>query len=181
MAVRNRQSGFTLIEVMISAVLLSILLSAIGLATHASLMAQKENTDMAGVNQTARVLLMRMRRDIRTASAVDHTAPANKLVIFPPDNGSNPDEVTYEYNSVTRTLYHRQTTGVVTTTEVVMDGSSPVQMTAFSALYDVGVTQDAEGNPCSYTRRATVTLEFTAGRCVSAITCSASPRRNQAY
>lgn len=170
-----RGAGFTLVELLISVTLISMLLSAIALAMHASLHSYDENDKTAIFTQTTRTLFVRMRREMRTAAAVDFEAPSNKLVIIPPADGSGLEQIEYEYNSSTKTLYYRQTVYGGTTTQVVLDNNSPVTMTGFAVGYTIA--QDGQG--VYYTQRAVVEMTFDMRGRTYAGTCSATPRRNQ--
>ena len=177
MSARARHRGFTLIELLIGTVLLALLLTSMAIATHASLMAYEENTESAALTQTTRVLLARMRREIRTAASVDHDAPSNQLVIIPPENGTGLEQIAYEYTVGGNTLYYHRTIDGQVDTQVVFHTASAVQLTAFNCQYDVA--QDGQG--VFYTRRAVVTLSLAIDNQIRTATCSASPRRNQQY
>ena len=177
MARTRRRRGFTLIELLIALMLTSLLLTAIATAMHAAMTAHEENTELASMTQTARVLLMRMRREVRTAAAVDHSAAANRLVIIPPDDGSGLQEISYEYDAGTKVLAYRRVVNGTASVQTVLDGTSQVMLTAFQVTHTVA--QDDQG--VDYTRRTVVQLTFAADNQTASLTCSASPRRNQSY
>ena len=176
MIARTRQRGFTLVELMIALVLLTLLLTAIAAGTHACLSSYAANTKSTTMTQTVRVLLMRLRREVRGAEAVDFEAPANKLVIFPPPSDGGVQKVEYEYDSDAGTFTYSQTIDGDVTSQVVLSRSTAVTMTDFSVDYDV---VEKEGVDC--TQRAVVTMTVQIDGVSSTVVCSASPRRNQEY
>jgi prepilin-type N-terminal cleavage/methylation domain-containing protein len=173
----TRQSGFTLVELMIALLLTSMLLAAIATAMHAAMIAHEENTEIAAMTQAARVLMQRMRREIRTAAAVNHGAPSNELVIYPPDDGSGLQLIRYVYTGATRTLTCQRIVNGSAAWLTVFDSSSDVTLSTFRVTHDVA--QDDQG--ISYTRRAVVQVTFVADNQSTSMTCSAAPRRNQSY
>jgi len=155
--------------------LLAMLLTAISVATHASLTSYNENAEFAALNQTTRVLLARMRREIRTAEAVNYLAEPGTLVISPPDS-TGIDQIRYEHDYETQTLYYHQTIGGETTTQVVMGGDSLVKLTSFYAHYDT-----VQIGEVTCTSRVVVMLDMEVDGKHYAVTFTAAPRRNQQY
>lgn len=174
---RSRRAGFTLVELLLSAALVGLLLSAVAAAMHASLTSYEENTKAAALNQTTRTLLMRMRREIRTAAAVNHEAEYNQLVIIPPEDGSGLQEIKYEYDHGTQTFYYRRKVNGQTSSQVILGAESPVRLSSFHVTYETA--QDGQG--LTYTERAIVRLYFEMDGRYFPMTCSAAPRRNQQY
>ena len=156
-------------------VLLAMLLTSIAVATHACLTSYNENAKFAALNQASRVLLARMRREIRTAEAVNYQAEPGNLVISPPA-GAGVDQIRYEHDYETQSLYYHQTIGAETTTQTVLGGNSLVKLTSFSPHYD---TVQIGGVTC--TERVVVTLDLEVDGKHYPVTCSAAPRRNQQY
>ena len=97
--------------------------------------------------------------------------------LVPPLNDENVQEIRYEYDSVNRRFYYRRIINMTTTSQTVLDRTSPVNLTAFSASYVTGL--DGDGVTC--TKRATVTMTLQAGAISRTFVCSAAPRRNQQY
>ena len=175
MGTRKRQSGFTLIEMLFSLVLLVLLLGAIAAATRASLSSYNENAKLAALSQTARVLQSRLRREIRTAEAVDHGADPGNIVISPPE-ATGVDEIRYEYVPGTQTLQYHRTINGETTTETIMGPDSTVRPVGMYATYDTTVIDEV-----TCTQRVVVTLALEVDGRSYTIVCSAAPRRNQSF
>lgn len=175
MIAAKRQAGLTIIEMLLSLVLMSLLLTAIAAATRASLSSYDQNAKSAAVQQAARSLLMRMRREIRTAEAVDAQAESGNLVLSPPAS-TGIDQIRYEYDAGTQSLYYHRTVGGETTTDTILDGSSTVQITGFSVAYETAVVGEV-----TCTRRVVVTMALGTGGEMRPVVCSAVPRRNQEY
>jgi prepilin-type N-terminal cleavage/methylation domain-containing protein len=171
---RGRRPGFTLVEMLISVVLLAVLLTAIALAMRASLTAYRQNDNSAVLTQTTRALLMRIGREIRTSEAVNYEADDNQLIILPPDNEAGLEQIKYDYDSGAKTLYYDQTIHGSTTRYVLADRSSPVQVSSFSTRYEV--VQNPQQQYIA--RRVVVTLGLEMGGQTTTFVCSASPRRN---
>jgi prepilin-type N-terminal cleavage/methylation domain-containing protein len=172
---RRRQSGFTLIELLIGLMLVALLLTSIAVATHASLNSYNENAKFAALNQTTRVLLARMRREIRTAEAVDYQAESGNVVISPPAS-TGVDEIRYEYDYETQRLYYHQTIGGQTTKQTVLGGNSLVKPMSLYATYET-----VQVGEVTCTRRVVVMLGLEVDGEYHTVTCSAAPRRNQSY
>ena len=162
---------------MISLVLLSMLVTAMALATHAALTSYSENEKLSALNQTLSVLLARMRRELRTAESIDFQAETGQLIIFPPDDGSGVDEIHYEFDDAAGTFNYVQISGGETTTQTIMDGDSRIPMTSFYTTYETA--RDDFG--VYYTERVNVSMTFDFGGEPVSIVCSAAPRRNQRY
>jgi len=173
---RTSQSGFTLLEVLISVVLMAALLAAVALATHASLNSYDENARAAALTQTVRVLSMRLQREVRSAEAIDYQADDGELIIFPPTNPEGLEQIRYEYDGGTKTLYYHQQTAGETVTSVVMNAASPVVLNSFAVDYE---TTQIGSLTC--TQRVRVTMTFQVGQATSTVVFSAAPRRNHQY
>jgi prepilin-type N-terminal cleavage/methylation domain-containing protein len=174
MRTRAGQSGFTLVEMLISMVLLSIILAAIAAAIRGALTSYATNGHIADVNQMARVVLTRIRREVRRAESVDHSAPANKLVFFLPGDAN---EYVYEYGDEDKALVYRRKLGSVTTSYTLFDAGSPVRLESFN----VSCTVATDPNKVAYTRRVRIQMGFACGQESLSAACSAAPRRNQDY
>jgi len=175
LATRKRKSGFTLIEVLFSLVLLALLLGAIAAATRASLNSYDENAKLAALSQTTRILLSRLRREIRTAEAIDHQADAGNVVISPPET-TGVDEIRYEYDTDTQTLRYHQTVNGETTTDTILGPDSTVRPLGLYATYDTAIVGET-----LCTQRVVVTMAFEIDGRSYTVVCSAAPRRNQSF
>ncbi len=173
----GRKAGFTLVEMLIAVTLLALLLTSIGAAMHASMLSYSENDKAATYDQTVRLLQMRLRQEIRTAAAVDHTADYNRLIIYPPPNDDGVVKIEYEFDGSSRKLYYRRVTETDSVTQVVLSDSTAVKPNYLYCSYDT--VQDGEGIWC--TRRAFVTLGLETDGRYKTIVCSAAPRRNSLY
>ncbi len=173
------RDGFTIIELLMSLMLVSMLLTAVALATRASMDSYEQNRGAAAVNQASRSLAMRMQREIRQAEAVDYTAGAARVVITPPASASGLQDVTYSYNSGAKTLTYslRYTDTAKNTSETLFDSAGEVELSGFFITYNTA--QNALGLLC--TRRVICTTYFTIDGQTSPLVFTAAPRRNQTY
>ena len=169
MSHKKRQSGFTIVEILISVALLAALLAAVAAAMQASFQNYSENQKTTVLTQTARVVLGRMMREVRTAEAIDSTDTS--LTITPPASGSGLEEIQYELSG--ETLYYRQTINSMTNTYVLLGGSSDVQVTSFSILREIDEDE--------HTLSVTVRLAFSVDGEELAVTATSAVRRNQTY
>jgi len=168
--------GFTIIELLMSLLLVSMLLTAIALAMKASMDSYQQNHNAAAVNQASRSLALRMQREIRQAKAVDYIAAASQVVITPPTGASGLQDITYTYNSANKTLTQslHYTDSGKNTTETLFNSSSEVLLSGFF------VTRVPTQNlsPCT---KVICTTYFTIDGQSSPLVFTASPRRNQTY
>jgi prepilin-type N-terminal cleavage/methylation domain-containing protein len=99
-------SGFTLVEVLLSLAILGMLLAAAALAFNASATNYSENEAMFKAMNTARQALLRITTEIRTAQDValmpSATDPDNSQCSMHTSDGR---DITYRYNSGNNTLY----------------------------------------------------------------------------
>jgi len=169
MSGRKRQSGITIVEILISVAILAVLLAAVAAAMQASLQSYSENQKTSALSQTARVVVERMMREVRTAGAVDSTSTS--LTITPPADGSGLEEIQYELSG--ETLYYRQTIDSLTNSYVLLGGDGDVQVTSFSILREI----DEDENTLS----VTVRLVLLVGGEELSVTATSAVRRNQTY
>jgi Tfp pilus assembly protein PilV len=162
-----------------SLMLVSMLLTAIAMAMHASMDSYEQNRNAAAVNQAARSLATRIQREIRQAAAVDYTAGAAKVVITPPANPSGLLMIVYNYNAANKTLTYtvRYADSNKNATETLFDSASEVELSGFSVTYNTVL--NAQGQWC--TQRVVCTTYFTIDGQTSPLVFTASPRRNQTY
>ena len=171
------RGGFTIIELLVSLMLVSMLLTAIALAMRASMDSYEQNRNASAVNQAGRSLALRMQREIRQAEAVDYTAGSSKVVITPPANASGLLEIIYSYTSSNRTLTYslHYTDTAKNTTETLFNSSSEVELSGFFVTYDT--VPNARG----LLQQVICTTYFTLDGQTSPLVFTASPRRNQTY
>jgi len=173
MSTRNTQRGLTLVELLIAVAILAMLLTAIAVAMHGSLLSFKENESLAAVIQTGRAVLGQISRDIRTAEAV--SCDSNSVTIIPPDDGRGISEIQYELSD--GQLLYRVAQGGTPDVYVLIDNSNDVRADSFTVQSETG--QNWEGVECI--KSVTVHLVVTNGRDTIPLTASAAPRRNQLY
>jgi type II secretory pathway pseudopilin PulG len=168
--------GFTIIELLMSLLLVSMLLTAIALAMKSSMDSYQQNHNASAVNQASRSLALRIQREIRQAVAVDYTAAESKVVITPPTGASGLLDITYTYTLANKTLTYglRYADTGKNTTETLFNSSSEVELSGFF------VTRvPAQGlGPCT---KVICTTYFTIDGQSSPLVFTASPRRNQTY
>ena len=173
----NSRGGFTLLEMLISLVLLAALLASLGAAIHAATSSYIENTRISAITQTARGVLNRLTRDIRTADAVD--VSSSEITIIPPDDGSGLEELRYEVVGDSLN-YYRTVSGVTTSYVLIGPAAGAInEVSLAGATISSTSGVDWEGTPC--TKSVTITIVLENGDNDLTITASASPRRNQLF
>lgn len=173
---RPKNRAFTVAELLLSLALLAILLAAIGAAVHASIHSYEENDKIATASQTARSILYRLSKEVRTAAAVDTTT--SSVSIIPPDTSG----VVIEYEFTGGTLYYRRIVNGNESEHVLLGPSDPAVPTGFVVnRVDGTVIRDVEGVPTELvcTKQVTVTLSVDVSGEPYTVTASACPRRNQ--
>ena len=99
-------AGFTIVEMLLSLVILGMVLAAVALAFNASATNYSENEAMFKAMNTARQALLRITTEIRTAQDValmpSATDPDSSQCSMHTSDGS---DITYRYNSGDNTLY----------------------------------------------------------------------------
>lgn len=169
---RQTKPGFTVAEMLLALAVSAMLLTAIATAMHASLLSYKENEQIAAATQTARAVLNRMTRDIRTARAVSHTG--DLLRIIPPEDGGIA-EIQYERDG-SEMIYRVTKNGTQTTYPLVAD-TDDVTISSFSIAEETGL--DSEG--LSYIKSLSMRITFEIeGKSFSHV-ATARPRRNLVY
>ncbi len=103
----KKRKAFTIIEALMSLVILAILMAAVAIAFDASVKNFNANQGIYKTVNTGRQALLRITNDLRTAKEValvsDETGDANaQCSILLSTN----DNVTYKYNSDDNTLYY---------------------------------------------------------------------------
>jgi prepilin-type N-terminal cleavage/methylation domain-containing protein len=170
----RRGRGFTIPELLLSMALLGALLAAVAAAVHASVTSYTENDKSAAITQTARSVLSRMQREIRTAEAVE--CPSSSwLRIAPVDDGSGLTLIEYIYNG--GKLYYRKTTNGELVTMILL-GAPDDRVTVSS--FNVSRTS-GQMNGYSVAKLVKARITFTIEGEPMVLTTSAAPRRNQEY
>jgi len=153
-------------EMLIALSILAMLLASVAAAVQASLSGHAANDRIAEATQTARVIMTRMMREVRTADDIDSTS--TQLTITPPDDGSGLTEIKYELAD--GKLYLHLTVSGQTHSHILIGDGSAVPDSFFVLRED-----DLEGNPISITVRLGLAID---GH-VFAMTSSASLRKHQ--
>lgn len=169
----RRRRGFTLLEMLISLVIIAMLLAAVAVAMHGVLLSYSENARIAEVVQTSRVVLHRMMSEVRTADAID--TDYNRLSIIPPVNGEGITQI--EYQLTEGVLTYQRTINGDTSSQPLISAGENVQLLSFNVSRETAV--DGEGQ--TYTRSVTAQLTLKSGENAFPITASACPRRNLPY
>jgi prepilin-type N-terminal cleavage/methylation domain-containing protein len=177
MSARITKRGFTLVEVLISVMLLSLLVTSVATAVRAALGSCKDNASSDQLNQTTRNLLLRITREMRTCDAIDQLAGDSHLAIYPITNAANIQKIEYVWDSHAKTLSYARTIDNTLSSQVIFDNNSDVKVTAFVVAYDVIAGADG----VAYARRARVTITFKSGQTTTTLACSAAPRLSLTY
>lgn len=97
----GNKNGFGIVELLIAMAITSMLLVAVAVAFHASMMSYRENEDLFMAVNRARQSLFRITTQLRTGYWVDPNAPNNECSFFT----AGGDDITYRYNSTDSKLY----------------------------------------------------------------------------
>ncbi|MFB3891860.1 MAG: PilW family protein [Phycisphaerae bacterium] len=173
MNTRAKHTGMTLAEILMAMAIIATLLASVAVAMKASLSSYKANDEMAAVTQTARSILSRMDREIRTAEDVNWSS--NTLTILPALDGSGLTQVQYVFQN--GVLSYKRTVNGTTTAYPLLDSTDRVSLTSFTASPVSGL--NANSQPCTVSM--TTTLTFRIGDQTFSVTSSAAPRRNQRF
>ena len=95
------KTGFTVAEMLVVLVITSLLLTAVAVAFHASIVNYRENEHIFKTINNARQALTRMTSQLRTGYFVDPNAPNNECSFFTADGS----DITYQYRSPDNKLY----------------------------------------------------------------------------
>jgi prepilin-type N-terminal cleavage/methylation domain-containing protein len=144
--------AFTLIEVLMSLVILAILMAAVAVAFDASVTNYQANEGIYRTINAGRQTLLRITNDVRTAQAVKPLGlpsgdPPTKLSLVTADGIT----IAYRFNSADNTLYLDNITDgtsfvlcrniqMITFSRTVVPGSNPV------AIRDVRIKMDITDN-----------------------------------
>ena len=161
--------AFTLVEVLVSLMILGLLMGGMAVAMNAYLGSYEENEHVATLTHTARFILSRMMGEVRMAADVDSTA--TQLTITPVD-GSEFQQIQYELADG-ELWYRRTVSGTREEGVLTGDGADGITVDEFSI-----VREDSQGGtPLS----VKVRLALSRGDESFAVTSSAAIRRNQQY
>lgn len=166
-------AGLTVLEMMIALALIGMLLAAVAVAMQAVSLGYAENRKIAEVTQTARVVLHRMMKEVRTAEAVASSAAS--VSIIPPDNAEGIEML--EYELLDGTLYYHRSVNGVESSVALIAADGDVQVTRFEISRQTAVDDDQ----VEYTQTLTVRLGLKVGANAFEVTSSVCPRRNISF
>lgn len=124
----QHKRAFTLVEVLIALVLLSIMFGGMTSILYAMMVTHVENAKHTGLSKTNRILSERLNREMRLASDILETSSPTTLRILPAD--SNAPEIRYVFNN--GTLYYQTIKDGNTSSYILLDGTTEVQPTSFT-------------------------------------------------
>lgn len=161
-------NGFTLMEILISLVLLGMIVSGLTGILYCTLITHVVNDAYASLSHTSRALTERLSREIRLAQDVQSESNPTTLRIFPADT-TVADEIRYVFQD--GVLYYQRVAGGSTNSYVLLDGTSPVQPTGMAVNL-----KRVSGETGMYTALARVDLSLTCKDRDMTVTASACPR-----
>ena len=94
-------AGFTIVELLLALAITGVLLAAVAVAFNASIINYRENEDIFKTINSARQALFRITTQLRTADAVEPSAPVNECTLITAAG----DDITYQYNNGDNKLY----------------------------------------------------------------------------
>lgn len=176
----RQPQGFTLVEVLLSVVILSLIMVSVGAAVQVSLDSYERNDMVASSTHLGRTVLDRIVRESRTAAAFDmNLCDASSLAIYLPDlsDGGEVQKVRYFVGTdgtLRMELYLDETLSK-TFDLIGPDDGLTVQS------FDVTTTQgtDVKGNTCI--KSVNIVLQLQSASSTFRLTGTAFPRRNQLY
>ncbi len=99
--IANAKTGFTIAELLIALAISAMLLVAVAVAFNASAINYQENEDIFRTINNARQALSRITSQLRTAKAVDSTAPNNECSLITAAD----EDITYQFRTADNKLY----------------------------------------------------------------------------
>ena len=161
--IRCKCGGFTLMEILVSLILLGMLMTAVGVAVHASMTNYRENEDMFRAISTGRQALMRITTDLRTASDVSSSDPAGQCTI---NLDSNADwDIAYQLDDAADTLY----------LVIDPDGAPEPHVLCRNVTALTFTRTPATADPA---RNVRISMTVTVGNCSQTVSSAAVIRRN---
>ena len=98
---KTSRCGFTVIEMLMTLMILGMLLAALAAAFSASIANFKVNEDAFKLTNSARQALARITTELRTATAVEVSEPSYECSLITSGNSN----ITYKFDSTDNTLY----------------------------------------------------------------------------
>ncbi len=157
------ETGFTIVELLLALAIASILLATIATAFNASIINYRENEDIFHVINSARQALYRITSQLRTADAVEPSAPVNECTLITAAG----DDITYEYRNADKKLY------LITNS----DGQEYVLCDNVTAMTFTKTPTD-DGTDC---KSVQISITVTRGNVQRKISAAAAIRRNLSW
>jgi len=159
------ETGFTIVELLLALAIASILLATIATAFNASIINYRENEDMFKVINSARQSLFRITSQLRTADAVEPSAPVNECTLIT----AGGDDITYQYNNADNKLYLITNDDLSDPDYVLCDNVTAMTFTK---------TPTDDGTDC---KSVQISITVTRGNVERKISAAAAIRRNLSW
>ena len=171
-------AGFTLVEVLISLVIMGLLLSALAVAMSAAGNNYAENTDMVKAMNAARLAMLRITADLRGATAVAVIGAGgdidqNQCSMVSSDGRdityhyNRTGEPSYDVNLDDQTLYVVVNSGAAAGTYLLCENVTAMSFTRATVVDDPGVVRNVQ-----------ISMTVTVGSASQTVSAAAVVRRN---
>jgi prepilin-type N-terminal cleavage/methylation domain-containing protein len=157
------ETGFTIVELLLALAIASILLATVATAFNASIINYRQNEDIFHVINSARQSLFRITSQLRTADAVEPSAPVNECTLITAAG----DDITYQYNNGDNKLYLIDN----------LSGSNYVLCDNVTAMTFTKTPTD-DGTDC---KSVQISITVTRGNVERKISAAAAIRRNLSW
>ncbi len=157
--------GFTIVELLIALTLMGMLISAVALAFDASTVSYRENEDIINVVNVARQTLIRITTQLRTASAVSTTDPANTCTFITADG----QDITYSYDAGAQKLY-------LITNDDATDADYVLCDNVTAMTFDKAIEADDTGQ--DYVESVQISITLSSGNVTRSLSTAVAIRRN---
>ncbi len=159
------ETGFTIVELLLALAIASILLATIATAFNASIINYRQNEDIFHVINSARQSLFRITSQLRTADAVEPSAPVNECTLITAAG----DDITYQYNNGDNKLYLITNDDLSDPDYVLCDNVTAMTFTK---------TPTDDGTDC---KSVQISITVTRGNVERKISAAAAIRRNLSW
>ncbi len=156
------KTGFTIAELLIALAISAMLLVAVAFAFNASAVNYQENEDIFRTINNVRQALFRMTSQLRTANAVDSTAPNNECSFITAAN----EDITYQFRIAENKLY--LITNVDSNEYVLCDNVTAMTFTKTSVIEDTLIK----------VKSVQISMTVVSGNVQKTISAAAAIRRN---
>lgn len=156
--------GFTIIELLLALAITSILLVAVAVAFHASIMNYSENEDIFKAINSARQALFRITTQLRTATAVDPNSTADACSFITADG----NDITYQYNVGESKLYLITNDDLSDSDYLLCNNVSDMTFSKTTGVKDA----------VTYVKRVHISMTVASGDTQQTVSSSAVIRRN---